>query len=56
MAIGYADREDVMAHFGHKLEVAYYGDKTDPHSITIECLTCGEVLIDTEEFDEDEDE
>lgn len=42
---------ELLDHFDHQLEVARYGlDVTDPVNATIECLTCGTVLI---EFDSD---
>lgn len=60
MAIGYADKNSLLNHEGHKLEVAVYGqnysDENKPYidSVTIECIDCGEVLIDTEETYGDE--
>lgn len=37
--------KELMAHAGHKLEVAWYGGKADPVSATVECLTCHEVIV-----------
>lgn len=50
MAIGYAPKLDLAFHVGHDVEVAMYYDGL---SVTIECLTCGCILIDgTEEKDD----
>jgi len=35
---------DIMAHYGHKLEVANYASR----NAAIECVTCSQVLIDYE--------
>lgn len=35
----------VLSHCGHRVEVVYYGDKSSPSSVTVECLDCGEVLL-----------
>jgi hypothetical protein len=41
---------DLMKHIGHKIEVVPYGKDTGPtRNISIECLTCGEVLVDFDE-------
>jgi hypothetical protein len=44
---------DLLSHRGHEVEVAVYGPADDPLNAAIECLDCGEVLLD---FDADEDE
>lgn len=41
MAIGYADKQELLYHFEHELEIANYRGE----SITIECMDCGCVLI-----------
>ena len=33
-------------HFGHKVEIAIYGDVDDPVSITLEDLDTNEIIID----------
>ena len=38
-------KEEILPHARHKLTVAWYGVKANPVDISIECLTCGEVLI-----------
>lgn len=38
--------ETMMVHAGHRVEIALYGDRTDPHNAAIECLDCNAVLID----------
>ncbi len=53
MAIGYAKKNDMLEHEGHELEVAVYGDA---HSVTIECMDCHTVLIDSEEDYEENDD
>ena len=41
-------RKEALEHMGHELEVAEYGNGD---SVTIECLTCGEVLIAFEDLE-----
>lgn len=38
----------LLAHRGHKLVVASYGDPDDPQSVSLECETCGTVVLDAE--------
>lgn len=49
--------EDLKKHVGHKIEVVHYGPEHeyegDPANVSIECVTCGEVLQD---FDRAEEE
>lgn len=33
-------------HFGHKVEIAIYGDVNDPASVTLEDLDTNEIIID----------
>lgn len=40
------DFDDLIRHYGHKIVVVRYGDENDPDSVSIECETCHEVLID----------
>ena len=44
---------ELMAHAGHRLEIAWYGPKEDPESATIECLTCHEVVAGFEKAEEE---
>ena len=41
--------EDLIRHVGHEIKCVSYGDP--PHNASVECMTCGEVIID---FDKDE--
>jgi hypothetical protein len=34
---------DLLTHFGHDIECVVYGDNDN---VAIECITCGEVLMD----------
>jgi len=44
--------EDLLPHLGHELEIVHYGpDQNRPDNIAIECLTCGEVLLDADNPD-----
>lgn len=49
MALAVVDKEALLDHYGHEIEIAVYGDEDNPYSVTIECMYCNEVLIDTEE-------
>ena len=42
------NKQELLEHCGHEIEIAYYGTYDDPVSVTIECLTCGTVLVDFE--------
>lgn len=35
-------------HFGHKVEIAVYGDVDNPASVTLEDLDTNEVILDAE--------
>lgn len=48
--MGVYNFKSLLAHAGHKTVVATYGDP--PVNVTIECLTCNEVLLD---YDDEED-
>jgi hypothetical protein len=40
------DYDSLRAHIGHKIECVCYGkDKQDPHNAAVECVDCGEVLL-----------
>lgn len=36
----------LMDHSDHSVQIALYGDRTDPHNAAIECADCSTVLID----------
>lgn len=43
--------EGLLEHRGHEIEITYYGtmpkdERRLPENVTLECLDCGEVLID----------
>ena len=42
-------QKEFLEHHEHNIEIAYYGDKNNPVSVTIECTDCNEVLIDIED-------
>ena len=35
-------------HYGHKVEIAKYGNPNNPVDICLECLDCNEVILDAE--------
>ena len=35
-------------HIGHRIELAYYGDRNNPANIAIECIDCNTVLVDAD--------
>jgi hypothetical protein len=35
-------------HFGHKVEIACYGDVNNPYSITLEDMDTNEIILDAE--------
>jgi hypothetical protein len=44
--------EDLLAHAGHKVEVATYVDKDGTVvNVAIECMDCYEVLVDYDNLD-----
>ena len=41
--------EDLRRHIGHKIECVCYGKKgEEPQNVSVECVTCNEVLLDFE--------
>ena len=36
---------ELLEHAKHNVEIAWYGDKSDPVSVTLECMDCNQVLI-----------
>ena len=49
---GPIDWDKVRGHYGHKVEIAFYGPIEDPVNIAIECMRCGEVLTDSDAVEE----
>jgi hypothetical protein len=51
------DFKSLSAHVGHELECVLYGEnyeyEGDAVNVSLECMTCGEVIID---FDREEEE
>jgi len=35
-------------HWGHKVEIAIYGDRLLPADVCLECMDCNEVVLDAE--------
>ena len=35
-------------HLWHSIEIVCYGDPSDPHDICLECVDCGEVVLEAE--------
>ena len=46
-----ANKKDLLNHVEHEVVVVYYGDATNPASVCVECVTCGEVLYCEEDND-----
>jgi len=39
--------QDLKVHLNHHIVCTYYGvDSSNPESVTLECVSCGEVLMD----------
>lgn len=51
------DPEKALAHAGpgHHLVMATYGPRENPHNVAVECIDCGEVVVDAD-VHQDEDE
>lgn len=47
--MGASSYEDLKRHVGHKVECVVYGDDAN---VSVECVTCNEVIID---FDREDD-
>ena len=43
--------ERLLPHTDHEVEIASYGNP--PVNISVECITCSEVLIDFDRFEEE---
>lgn len=44
------EKQELVTHYGHKIEVAIYGDN---ESVTIECMTCCCVLYEADNNERD---
>lgn len=42
------DPRKALNHVGHMIEVASYGPDNDPVNIAVECMDCGEVIVDAD--------
>ena len=40
----------LFKHRNHEIEIATYGDKDNPDSICLECMTCNQVILDAETY------
>lgn len=38
----------LLAHYGHHVEIAVYGDPKNPDNVSLECEDCNEVILDAE--------
>jgi hypothetical protein len=47
------NHKELLSHRGHEIVIAWYGDKEDPSSVTIECERCGMVLLEPFYVDEE---
>jgi hypothetical protein len=36
---------ELLRHSSHKVEIAYYGEKDNPVSVTLECMDCSCILL-----------
>lgn len=43
--------EELKYHIGHRVVVVGYGDENHPVNVAVECETCGQVIIDFDEPD-----
>lgn len=44
-----SDKKELLYHLGHKIVVAYFGEKENPSSVTVVCETCNVVLYEEDE-------
>jgi chromosome segregation ATPase len=55
--MGVWDFDSLASHLGHCIEVVCYGGTDGPNrNVAVECTTCGEVLLDFDEYPEEEEE
>ena len=47
--------EGLSDHVGHELTVHWYGDPANPICYSLECETCGEVVLSAERPEEEQD-
>jgi len=48
--------DDLCRHIGHEIECISYGEtEEDPQNVSIECITCNEVLLDSESINKEND-
>ncbi len=38
----------LLAHYGHNVEIAVYGNPKNPDGVSLECTDCNEVILDAE--------
>ena len=50
---GPVDWDKVRTHYGHKIEIAFYGPIEEPVNIAIECMRCHEVLTDSDAVEDE---
>lgn len=48
-----SNKDDILwdalkKHWGHKVEIAIYGDPLSPVDVCLECMDCNEVVLDAE--------
>ena len=41
-------RNLLLLHRGHNVEIAIYGDPSNPADVCLECTDCNEVILDSE--------
>lgn len=49
------DYDILLDHVGHEFECVIYGTQAEPHNVSLECITCNEVMIDFDRNSEDEE-
>ena len=37
---------DLKPHINHHVVCTYYGERISPNNVTVECVDCGEILMD----------
>lgn len=42
------DKDKVLEHLGHEIEIATYGNNEQVMNVAIECLECNEVIWDAD--------
>lgn len=54
--MGVHNFKDLIAHAGHELKCVTYNHNGKPQNVSIECITCNEVLLDFDRLSEEEPE